>query len=453
MAGLVKRPNSNFWIQFVANDSSRKTLRLGICTKRVAEQHQRAVEKILANQAAGLAMEQELAKFIGGLSDTLKDRYRRLGLLPGGYTKPVERLGGYLKSYLDPRRPEVKEGTWIFYQHTWNRLIEFFGENRLLSSITAADARSFRTWMETSNKRDKPKDGSPPKPLAINTIRRRTGFCRQIFRQAMEDGLIARNPFAGLPASVRSNKERQHYVPMEVVDKLLAVAGSTRWRVLLLLARHAGLRMPSELANLKWEHIDWENGFLTVADSPKTAHHANRAKRLVPMSPQLVTELAALREENGVKEGKIFPEVVTTTNLRSGFLSLIKKAGVQPWPKVVQSLRASCASDFARTLAPHIAAAICGHTQQIAQEHYWMVSTSDLKGAGLVFSGAGKGEASPEVKTEPVGGGEEKPEAEKCCKMQHENAPENCETSKTLEKPGFEGEKEGAQWAILDSNQ
>ena len=154
-----------------------------------------------------------------------------------------------------------------------------------------------------------------------------------------------------------------------------------------------------------------------------------------------------------MKEGKIFPEVVTTTNLRSGFLSLIKKAGVEAWPKVVQSLRASCSSDFARTLAPHIAAAICGHTQQIAQEHYWMVSTSDLKGAGLVFSGAGKGEASPEVKTEPVGGGEEKPEAEKCCKMQQEVAPENCETSKTLEKPGFEGEEEGAQWAILDSNQ
>ncbi len=48
--------------------------------------------------------------------------------------------------------------------------------------------------------------------LSPNTVRRRTGRCRQFFAQAVEDGLIERNPFAGLPATVRSNKERQYYV-------------------------------------------------------------------------------------------------------------------------------------------------------------------------------------------------------------------------------------------------
>lgn len=67
-----------------------------------------------------------------------------------------------------------------------------------------------------------------------------------------------------------------------------------------------------------------------------------------------------------------------TTNLRTTLEKIIARAGVKQWPKLWQNLRASGTTDFARTLPSHVAAEICGHTERVAQEHYWTVLDSDL---------------------------------------------------------------------------
>jgi site-specific recombinase XerD len=102
-------------------------------------------------------------------------------------------LSQYLKEYLASRQTDVKASTQTFYRHTWKRLEEYF-PGRTMKSITASDAKQFRLWLQDSNKRDKPEEGESVKPLAINTIKRRTGLCRQIFKQAIEDGLISQIP-------------------------------------------------------------------------------------------------------------------------------------------------------------------------------------------------------------------------------------------------------------------
>ena len=74
----------------------------------------------------------------------------------------------------------------------------------------------------------------------------------------------------------------------------------------------------------------------------------------------------------------VFPNIQADTNLRKGLTVMIQRAGVTQWPKLWQNLRASGATDFAKSLPSHVAAAICGHTEQIAKEHYWTVSVGDL---------------------------------------------------------------------------
>jgi len=74
----------------------------------------------------------------------------------------------------------------------------------------------------------------------------------------------------------------------------------------------------------------------------------------------------------------VFPGITGATNLRTQLEKIIARAGVKQWPKLWQNLRASGATDFARSLPSHVAAAICGHTEQIAQEHYWQVTDSDM---------------------------------------------------------------------------
>jgi integrase len=231
--------------------------------------------------------------------------------------------------------------------------------------------------LEKTNKRDKAKEGEASKGLAINTIKRRTGLCRQIFKQAIEDGLIARNPFAGMSTSVRSNKERKHYVDLGTFAKILEKAPNARWRSLLVLARLAAFRIPSEAQGLKWEHIAWESRRISIVSSSKTEHHAKRQVRIVPLFPEIERELLKLYAEP-TESQYVFPDLRADSNLRTTLEKIIQRAGVKAWPKLWQNLRSSAATDFARSVPSHIAASICGHTEEIAKEHYWTVEDSDL---------------------------------------------------------------------------
>ncbi len=451
MASINIRPNRHFWIQWTAADGARKTLRLGKSTKRVAEQHQRVIESLLANQVAGLAMEMETAKFLSELPEVIQERYRKCGLIgASAATKPKKQtdLTSYLHSYFESRKTEVKSTTWTFYQHTRKRLLEYFGDNKLLAEVTASDARAFKIWLESTNKRDKADDKKPIKGLASNTVRRRLSLCRQIFKQAFEDGLISRNPFNGFKTSVRSNKEKQFYIDMPTYEKVLAKAPNTRWRVLLGLARLTAFRIPSEAAALKWEHIDWETHRLSVVESSKTEHHEARAIRYVPIPKSLEEDLAKLRTEKGPESEYVIGDINGQTNLRTTLEKIIKRAKVTQWPKLWQNLRASASTDFARVLPGHVAAAICGHTKQIAQEHYWTVTDTDLDRALSLFN-AMQGQTAADGPLEP----DVKPDVASVGNGSQGVASDDPKVHKSQGKRNIPQDSMKDQWAILDSNQ
>ncbi len=344
MASVTTRPNGDRWVQFEFK-KKRHTLRLGSVSIKIAEKHKRTVESLIASRLSRCSIEPADAEFIGSIDEDLRKRYAKCGLIELAdqpkepETKPIT-LGEYLKSYFDSRKQDVKPSTWIFYQHTINRLNEHFGKDRELASITPVDGKQFRKWLEQSNKRDKPEEGKGPRPLAVNTIKRRTGLCRQIFAQAVHDGIVARNPFVGMSTAVRANKDRQHYVDLDTFNKVLESAPNARWKALLVLARLGALRIPSEASALKWDHIAWEAKRISIVSSSKTEHHANRRMRLVPLLPAIEAELLKLHLE-APSGDYVFPELRADSNLRTTLEKIIARAGVKQWPKLWQNLRAS----------------------------------------------------------------------------------------------------------------
>lgn len=80
-------------------------------------------------------------------------------------------------------------------------------------------------------------------------------------------------------------------------------------------------------------------------------------------------------------EGEVFPDVHADTNLRTHFESIIRRAQHQQWPKLWQNLRASAATDMAKKFPAHVAAKFCGHSSEVAQEHYWTTTEADLDAA------------------------------------------------------------------------
>lgn len=72
----------------------------------------------------------------------------------------------------------------------------------------------------------------------------------------MDQGLISVPPFQKLKAGGEQNASRIHHVDISTIEKVMAVA-DPNWQTIIALCRFAGLRCPSEVLSLKWEHIDW----------------------------------------------------------------------------------------------------------------------------------------------------------------------------------------------------
>jgi len=113
--------------------------------------------------------------------------------------------------------------------------------------------------------------------------------------------------------------------------------------------------------------------------SPKTEHHEGKGTRVVPIFPELRSALneAWERAEPGVDH------VITgyrdaNQNLRTTFQKIIRRAGLEPWPKLFHNLRASRATELANEFPAHVAAAWLGHSTIIANKHYWQVTDADI---------------------------------------------------------------------------
>ena len=236
--------------------------------------------------------------------------------------------------------------------------------------------------------RDRNRPKQAPKRLHENTVRRRCGRARQLFQAAVRYRLIDRNPFSELKGvSVLANKSREYFITRAAADAVLTACPDAQWKLLFALSRYGGLRCPSEILTLRWGDIDFERNRIVVR-SPKTEHHEGKDFRVVPLFPELRPYLQAVLDELladfDPKTHRLSEQPViaryrdVNANLRTQLLRILAKAGVKPWPKLFQNLRASRATELAAAFPGHVAAAWLGHSTTVAQKYYWQVTDADF---------------------------------------------------------------------------
>jgi hypothetical protein len=152
----------------------------------------------------------------------------------------------------------------------------------------------------------------------------------------------------------------------------------------------SGLRCPSEHLGLHWGDVDWNCNRLTV-HSPKTKRHQGKAKREIPIFPELLPHLeaalSALLENFDPKANRLSEQPVitryrdTNANLRTHFCRIIRKANLEPWPKLFQNLRSTRATELAAQFPEYVAAEWLGHSTAVANKHYWRVTDADFEKA------------------------------------------------------------------------
>ena len=372
MASITKDPNGRRRIQFICPDGKRKPIRLGKISQRDAESIKGRVEKLLNALTLKSGLDQETARWVADLDDNTHAKLARVGLVEPRVHEQLT-LQGHIDAYLK-RRTEVKPRTQISWKQARGSLLDYFGTDRKLTTISVADAKDWERWLGTPAARGNLKDDKTKTGLAINTIRKRVANAKLFFEDAVARELIPANPFKSLKGAVGTNRERDHFVTREVIDKVLDACPDAEWRLIVALSRYAGLRCPSEHLALTINDVDWSNQRLRVP-SAKTEHHVGKAYRIIPIFPELEPYLRDVCElmDDGQKY-LINRYRYSNANLRTQFLRILRKASVLPWEKLFQNMRASRATELADEYPEHVATAWIGHSVKVARNHYWQVT-------------------------------------------------------------------------------
>ena len=73
--------------------------------------------------------------------------------------------------------------------------------------------------------------------------------------------------------------------------------------------------------------------------------------------------------------------VAQSTNLRTPFLRILRKAKVKPWTKLFQNQRSSRETELLKEFPVHVVCAWLGNTPRVALKHYAQVTDEAFKKA------------------------------------------------------------------------
>jgi integrase len=406
---------TGYRLRFQVRPKERKSIWLGNETEAVARTWLNHVNAILVTRSDKMPPPAATLAWIASLEPDYLKKLEIAGLVaPSSPAKPTlppapeppKTLDFLLERFMKTvgrKKPATVEKL----EQAGEILKKFFGGDRILTSITPGDAREWADWLATNgNTRD-----SNRSDLAKNTVRRKSGLVKQIFNHAVDLRLIADNPFTRLPCSVGRNEERMTFVSHETIERVIEAAPDASWRAIVALARYGGLRIPSELERMTWKDVNFAIGLVHVY-SVKTEHHEGKSERYLPLFDELrpyMEDLAiqAKAEGRAGLDDKVFPNITSASNLRTGLIRMIKKSGVGQWEKLFQNLRASRETELMEGgVSIHKVCQWLGNSPAIALRHYALPSTDRAKMAEAAKDAGVDGVQRPAGKSGPhtIGG-------------------------------------------------
>jgi integrase len=269
--------------------------------------------------------------------------------------------------FYEEKLKERKDASKKKWKTVFNHLRDCgFGE-KLLSGITEYDATLFVSHLK--------KNGG-----AEYTIRRYSGFAKQLLGFAVADRVISINPFRELKTTAtKPDESRKFEVTTESSLEILKACPDWEWSLIFGLMRWGGLRCPSEL-KIKWADVLWDKNRFCVY-SPKTEHHEGLKFRWVPMFKELkplfdeAFERAADGSEFVLGQRRHTGHKVLTDQ----YLKILNQAGVSAYPKLFTNLRATRATELVRAGLPaHLESKWFGHTEKVARVNYLQTNDADF---------------------------------------------------------------------------
>ena len=330
------------WQINFSEGGKQKTLYLGRdFTSGSADRVSKIVTDILAHRKRGEVLPVDLFRRIESLPERLRKSFERSGLVGGATSWTLESL---LQSFCETKS-HLSQSTRSCYQATRARLSEFFKPECRIDSIAKTDCERFMIYYLASHSAC----------FASREIRR----CQSIFRFAIQQDWLAKNPFDKIASRVDVNLDRQFYVDRETIDKVVACCQDDHDRLLLALARFGGLRIPSEIRHLRFS--DFAGSVIRIHRDTKTG------AREVPLFGEIreiFVRLASGKQPSDLVFGNL-------GFFRKRIIAAIRASGMEQWAKLFVNLRSSRITDAVECgYSEKTLDAIFGNTAAVRRIHY-----------------------------------------------------------------------------------
>jgi integrase len=314
--------------------AGRRSIWLGHVSKSEAVAIQRHVDEILAAQTADLPIPRPTSQWLRQIPADLRAKLRSIT----GASRTVSEA---VDEYLDARNADLAQSTIATLSASLSKLTAAIGKS-LIANVTPAEL----SWIYSS--------------LAVSgsTAGKHAKHFRQFFTWAIGRHYLAENPAAGL--STRVDVRPKTFVTAETIKQVLDVVTCPELRAAILLCRWGGLRIPSEIATLSPSDFDTKTKRITINDVKRSR------TRLIPLFPEL-RELA-----NGAD---LFPtfRTLSPATLSSRFRSAILSSGLQPWPALWHSMRATRETELIESHGLKAACEWIGNSEAVAIKSYSLI--------------------------------------------------------------------------------
>ena len=354
------------------------------CSRRAAEKIERHILHLKSCKIFGEEPRTETANWVREVIDNnppLANRLIEFGLIRANPRKN-QYFAEFAEVYVSDRR-DVTAATIKCWIQTIQYIVKFLQVR--LGDLTKSHGDAFVRFLNTTtNSRNGGK-------LAPATVGKHLKNAQHFLQHAVNTGVLPTNPFVGVNCPRTHLDLRKSFVKSETIKQIMALA-DPELRSIIALARFLGLRIPSEIYELRWVDIDFKNKKITI-QSPKKFRFDGHGTRVVPIFREVLPCLLELKEIRAAIEpfqrlepddGYVFcPDLRSKTPacIRSRFRRLLLKHNYEPWPKLFHNLRASRQTELVKEFSIHCVCEWLGNTPNVALKHYLMSTPSDFEKA------------------------------------------------------------------------
>lgn len=187
-------------------------------------------------------------------------------------TRPTTREG-IIQEWLEEIKATRRHSTWIDYRSRISRFAEWAGK-RLLE-MTADELGQYRVQREAM--------------VSKATINGDLRCVSSFFSWCRRKRYMGINPVSEV-SPYRTQQKLPGFLSKKEIDKLLHNTLEPEWKAVFALGIYAGLRA-SEIARLKWEHIDYSRRLIYVRGETKSYK-----ERAIPLAKKLGKILEPLKQ-------------------------------------------------------------------------------------------------------------------------------------------------------------